>query len=270
MHTEISHAVTFLCRFIPESAPVQPEQREAWKDALTTLLTRRFQGHWDVNQPMVGNAYRAITTFAGELDNVLVDAAEMAGLSRSLLASYLPRELVLWVDPFVVSYRIRDSNSTFALYEDKARCRALGMHKTVADFNVVSSSPTPVLIRPPTAPLSSPPQNRTSRSPAHSVSSLRNTTPSPQGLTDSASTSSTLSSPQTPPRFTTPQSQQQRLPPGLGYDKSASMSHTLQSGPPAFLGSGYPQPQRYDQLSSAANAYYLQPPPHSVTSQLYC
>ncbi|KAJ1652701.1 hypothetical protein IWQ61_007022, partial [Dispira simplex] len=73
MHTEISHAVNFLCRLIPESAPVLPEQREAWKEALTTLLTHRFQGHWDVHQPMVGNAYRAITTFAGELDDVLVD-----------------------------------------------------------------------------------------------------------------------------------------------------------------------------------------------------
>ncbi|RKP38532.1 hypothetical protein BJ085DRAFT_1883, partial [Dimargaris cristalligena] len=121
MLTEISYAVDFLGRLIPESAAVPPELREGWKDALTRLLSQRFQAHWNVTNPFAGNAYRAVTTFAGRLDRTLVAAAEEAGLSMHVLATYLPRDLVLWIDPYSVSYRIRDNSAVFALYEDKSQ-----------------------------------------------------------------------------------------------------------------------------------------------------
>ncbi|KAJ1970709.1 hypothetical protein H4R35_005705, partial [Dimargaris xerosporica] len=145
MLTEISHAVEFLSRLIPDSARVPPEQRDNWKDALTRLLSQRFQSHWNPECPLAGNAYRAVTTFAGKLDPVLVQAAGEAGLPQSVLSVNVPRDLVLWVDPYSVSYRIRDNSSVFALYEDKSRCRAFGLR---SDFSISASS-TPVMIRAP-------------------------------------------------------------------------------------------------------------------------
>ncbi|KAJ1928705.1 hypothetical protein IWQ60_001805 [Tieghemiomyces parasiticus] len=282
MLTEIGYAVDFLCRLIPESASVPPEQRDGWKDALTRLLSQRYRGHWNVYQPYSGNAYRSLTTFAGQLDPTLVQAAAQAQLPLSVLQNYMPRDLVLWVDPYAVSYRIRDGSSVFTLYEDKSQVRALGL-KSTSDLSFTQTTSAPVSIRPPSALGNAPytPANQRSHhrrtssgasSTTTAVSGGRHT-PSPSGASPADSfvapsdsgSSSTLSSPKTPTNTYT------RLPPpGLG--KATGNTYVAAAAVPQHQQAYYPAMYtnyNNQQLSQGNNAagYYLHPQP---TSQMYC
>ncbi|ORX97879.1 hypothetical protein K493DRAFT_313889 [Basidiobolus meristosporus CBS 931.73] len=84
-------------------------------------MSDKFSSHWDVDQPFIGNAYRAICNFAGRMDPLLYTAAIHAHVEPSAIEQFLPKDLVLWVDPFSVSYRVGDHGLVRTLYEDRSR-----------------------------------------------------------------------------------------------------------------------------------------------------
>ncbi|KAK9700427.1 hypothetical protein K7432_012191 [Basidiobolus ranarum] len=122
MLLEIASATEFLCRLIP-SGQLSTQQTDELKKYLSQIMSQKFSSHWDVDQPFIGNAYRSICNFAGRMDPLLYSVALQAQIDPSIIEQYLPKDLVLWVDPYSVSYRVGDHGPVRTLYEDRSRGR---------------------------------------------------------------------------------------------------------------------------------------------------
>jgi len=121
MHIEIVQAAEFLCRLL--QTKLDPDPLARFKDRLIEVLKSRYADHWDTTQSYRGNAYRAISNFSGVMDSTLLEAAQKADVDATLLHSYLPRDFVLWIDPFSVAYRVGDHGNIMTLFEDRSRGR---------------------------------------------------------------------------------------------------------------------------------------------------
>ncbi|CAO0802410.1 unnamed protein product [Mucor circinelloides] len=121
MHIEIAQAVEFLGRLL--QSKVDQDVVGKFKETLTELLKIRFEDHWDPQQPYRGNGYRALSNFNGQLDPMLTEACNKASIQPTTIHTHLPRDFVLWVDPFSVSYRVGDHGNIMTLFEDRSRGR---------------------------------------------------------------------------------------------------------------------------------------------------
>ncbi|KAG2234129.1 hypothetical protein BDF21DRAFT_488931 [Thamnidium elegans] len=165
MHIEIAQAVEFLGRLL--QSKVDQEIVNTFKERLTELLKVRFQDHWDPQQPYRGNGYRALSNFNGQLDPILTNASIQASVQPSTIHAHLPRDFVLWIDPFSVSYRVGDHGNIMTLFEDRSRGRiTLKMDPNPTPTITAPASPnsspllqyiqprtsTPIRISPPNSP----------------------------------------------------------------------------------------------------------------------
>jgi len=148
MIVEIAQAVEFLCRLL--SARVDADTLSLFKQNLTNVLHVRFDGHWDTQRPYAGNGYRAISSFNGVVDPVLVEAAKLSNLSPTTIYPCLPRDFVLWIDPYTVSYRVGDHGNIMTLFEDRSRGRIT--FRLDANSPAVTSIHEIVDLRSPTSP----------------------------------------------------------------------------------------------------------------------
>ncbi|KAI7892007.1 uncharacterized protein EV154DRAFT_419367 [Mucor mucedo] len=121
MHIEIAQAVEFLGRLL--QSKVDQEIVSLFKERLVELLKVRFKDHWDPQQPYRGNGYRALSNFNGQLDPLLTQASIQASVQPTTIHLHLPRDFVLWIDPFSVSYRVGDHGNIMTLFEDRSRGR---------------------------------------------------------------------------------------------------------------------------------------------------
>jgi hypothetical protein len=137
MHNEITQAVEFLVRLLANK--LDSEKLVVFKSKLTNVLLERFADHWDVNRPYFGNGFRAVSCFNGVMDPVLLKAAQMSSLQPSVLYVHLPRDFVLWIDPFIVSYRVGDHGNIMTLFEDRSRGSAPITFKLNANSPAVNS-----------------------------------------------------------------------------------------------------------------------------------
>jgi protein Tob/BTG len=117
MLPEVDAASTFLAGLGPRQLP--PAARDAFQRAVRELMLLKFYQHWNVDAPLLGNGYRAIVNSGQRPDPLLVQAAGMVGVPD--LAAALPSELVVWVDPHEVAYRIGEQGSVCTLYDDGYR-----------------------------------------------------------------------------------------------------------------------------------------------------
>ncbi|KAG0237375.1 hypothetical protein B0O80DRAFT_440949 [Mortierella sp. GBAus27b] len=117
MLLEISCASDFLCRYVAASSSCTPQIIEAFKTQVAALMQAKYTNHWDPQRPHYGNGYRAITSFGGKVDPLLCEAAQKSDLPLETLASHIPRDFVLWVEPFSVSFRIGDHGSINTIYD---------------------------------------------------------------------------------------------------------------------------------------------------------
>ncbi|KNC99244.1 uncharacterized protein SPPG_05500 [Spizellomyces punctatus DAOM BR117] len=120
MYTEVRTAATFLAKFLQSkssSASATAERLLTFEQALVDRLMERFKGHWDPQRPCKGNAFRAVCVLNGVVDRVVVEALMAAGIKAEELN--FPTELVLWIDPHCVSYRIGDFGQVVTVWENK-------------------------------------------------------------------------------------------------------------------------------------------------------
>ncbi|KAI8055650.1 hypothetical protein BDF22DRAFT_740947 [Syncephalis plumigaleata] len=94
MLKEISIAVEFFTRIF-RLTPQTP-QYDAFAAALSASLQDRYEGRW---HPTLHSAHRAVTIFGGVADQVLL-------------------ELVVWVDPGEVAFRIGERGQPSTLYKE--------------------------------------------------------------------------------------------------------------------------------------------------------
>ncbi|KAI9244450.1 hypothetical protein BY458DRAFT_529653 [Sporodiniella umbellata] len=156
MHIEIAQAVEFLGRLL--QSKVEQDTINVFKEKLSELLKIRFQDHWDPQQPYKGNGYRAISNFNGQLDPILSLASNQISIQPSTIHAHLPREFVLWIDPFSVSYRVGDHGNIMTLFEDRSRGRITLKMDTISPSNspllpyLQPRTSTPIRISPPNSP----------------------------------------------------------------------------------------------------------------------
>ncbi len=112
MHTEIQAAADFLANFIKNNSAAS----SSFHQALVGILSARYDSHWNPFYPFQGSAFRAITVISGRPDSILLAAGQAAGIEN--LATILPRDLSVWVDPGSCSYRFGDNGYINSIYED--------------------------------------------------------------------------------------------------------------------------------------------------------
>jgi len=117
MLLEINCASEFLCRYLTVSNTVTPQLLDEFKKHIAVLMQEKYTDHWDPQRPHIGNGYRAITSFGGNVDPLLCEAARKSQLPMEMLEGHLPRDLVLWVEPFTVSFRVGDHGSINTIYD---------------------------------------------------------------------------------------------------------------------------------------------------------
>lgn len=115
MKREVKSAVDFLTNIL-RSGDISQSQTDLFNSTLVTLLCNRYQNHWFPEKPFKGSGFRCIR-LNHNLDPLIVQAGQMAGLDNSILVSVFPPELTMWVDPHEVSYRFGENGSVGVLFD---------------------------------------------------------------------------------------------------------------------------------------------------------
>lgn len=151
MKQEIENAVSFWLKYIPDTA-LPTDHKERFRQAFTRILTDKFTGHWHPTTTHKGSGYRSISNWRS-IDHTLADAAQQTQVSPELLDKCMPRDIVMWCDPYNVTYRVGDYGTVYTVYEDKQgllenvkKSMAERVSKSNGDF-VISAYTTPVVIR---------------------------------------------------------------------------------------------------------------------------
>lgn len=120
MHKEIVAAAKFIIFLIKSTkrSQINKKQLRKLKIALIEQLYFKYNQHWNISNPLKGSGYRCIRS-NGALDPIIISAVSNAGLSVNFIQKALPPQFTIWVDPFMVEYRIGENGSTCILYEEK-------------------------------------------------------------------------------------------------------------------------------------------------------
>ncbi|KAI2804930.1 hypothetical protein RDWZM_008200 [Blomia tropicalis] len=117
MHVEVRVAINFLISFLYNKLPRRRVNQ--FGDELETVLKAKFEGHWYVDQPYKGSAYRCVRC-APPLDPLTFEvAARNSGMNIVDIQQNIPPELSIWVDPGEVSYRITEKGPVKILYNER-------------------------------------------------------------------------------------------------------------------------------------------------------
>jgi len=115
MFTEINSASEFICRYLYK---LEKDKIVIFKNQLIQLLSQKYNSHWDLSNPNKGGAFRSITIIDGRIDSIILAAAQKAGLDVS---SCFPSDLIIWCDPYNVSYRVgSDYNRICSIYDENS------------------------------------------------------------------------------------------------------------------------------------------------------
>jgi len=115
MFTEINSASDFICRYLYK---LEKDKIVVFKNQLIQLLSQKYNSHWDLSNPIKGGAFRSITIMDGRIDSIILLAAQKAGLDVS---SCFPSDLIIWCDPYNVSYRVGgDYNRICNIYDENS------------------------------------------------------------------------------------------------------------------------------------------------------
>jgi len=115
MFTEINSASDFICRYLYK---LEKDKIVVFKNQLIQLLSQKYNSHWDLSNPIKGGAFRSITIIDGRIDSIILAAAQKAGLDVS---SCFPSDLIIWCDPYNVSYRVGgDYNRICSIYDENS------------------------------------------------------------------------------------------------------------------------------------------------------
>ncbi|KAI8363215.1 hypothetical protein B0O80DRAFT_369495, partial [Mortierella sp. GBAus27b] len=151
MLLEISCASDFLCRFLLSSSSCTPQIIDNFKKETVALMQEKYTDHWDPQRPHYGNGYRAITSFGGKVDPLLCKAAQKSFLPMETLQGSIPKDLVLWVEPFTVSFRVGDHGSINTIY-DSTRKVSIKPDNSPFQPKILGRPSHAVRISPPSSP----------------------------------------------------------------------------------------------------------------------
>ncbi|KAJ3039467.1 Protein btg1 [Rhizophlyctis rosea] len=147
MYTEVTTSSTFLSKYLPHKS-TPPDKLSLFRTHLTDILSQKFAQHWYPSNPSRGNAFRSISCQIGRMDPLVVEAANRAGMSEGDL--FFPNDLVLWTDPFCVSFKVGDHGQVVTVWEDKSgAAESSDSHKPLTYLPPTTTSPYQVPTPPP-------------------------------------------------------------------------------------------------------------------------
>lgn len=121
MREEVDNACDFLCSNLRSNSytTVTEEQIKSFRTVLKDLIVDKFTNHWYPDKPLRGNGFRCISIDKDTqmLDSVLVKAANVSNISKTLFLTTFRSGLALWIDPGDVSYRTGRSMAVVSLYK---------------------------------------------------------------------------------------------------------------------------------------------------------
>ncbi|XP_044522359.1 protein BTG2-like [Gracilinanus agilis] len=116
MLPEIATAVGFLSNLLRTQGCVSKQRLQVFSRALQEALTEHYKYYWFPEKPLKGSGYRCIL-INHVMDSIISKVARKIGLSLPQLYHLLPSALILWGNPYEVSYRIREDGSICVLYK---------------------------------------------------------------------------------------------------------------------------------------------------------
>ena len=114
---EVQQAIKLLRDFLERNKRIHPEKVDSFCNQLEKLLIEKYKDHWHPQRPHKGSAFRCLRLSDRHMDPVIATAAKESGVTKDELASTLPTELTVWIDPFDVAYRIGEDGSICQLFE---------------------------------------------------------------------------------------------------------------------------------------------------------
>ena len=117
MHVEVSVALNFVISYLYSKLPRR--RVDMFGEELEKGIKLKFQGHWYPDKPFKGSGFRSIRISEEKMDPVIAMAAHASGLDIDEVKEYLPEDLMVWVDPSEVSYRIGEKGPPRVLYSAK-------------------------------------------------------------------------------------------------------------------------------------------------------
>ena len=115
MKLEVQSAVNFLVHILRlAQCNIKETTLQKFKENLILEMYRSYRFHWYPENPVKGSGYRIIRINAYKVDPILVQAGKKVRIPLSILTNNMPH-LILWINPFEVSYRMKER--TYILYE---------------------------------------------------------------------------------------------------------------------------------------------------------
>ena len=117
MRLEITSAANFLVHLMGDNLKMKDKER--FRKSLIQVLHRRYRGHWMPDKPFNGCGFRAIRIREGYFDGCVELACEEAYIPTAKVRKALPSNIMFWIDPFEVTYRIGDFGCLVEIYSYK-------------------------------------------------------------------------------------------------------------------------------------------------------
>ena len=119
MKLEIDSACNFIIFLIKLECPFLSEAKhqKLWNN-LNKIMIRKYKNHWFTDKPNKSSAFRCLRCYDTYLDCIIQEACQLSKISEKIIHKYLPTELILWIDPGEVYYRV-GNGYMYVLYPNK-------------------------------------------------------------------------------------------------------------------------------------------------------
>ena len=114
MKHELQSAAKFLCNFMPAKT-----LSKLYYPCLLSVFEQKYKNHWFPDKPSKSSAHRCIRISDYAIDPLIIQAGRICRIPEEILRTHLPKELILWIDPGSVIYRLGEHGQLCVLYDVK-------------------------------------------------------------------------------------------------------------------------------------------------------
>ena len=117
MNIEFVSASNFFVYLV--SHKFNKKEQERFRECLTRVIRQRFRDHWFPEKPYAACGFRCLHIREDYFAPIIAQACACAQISLDSVKKALPSNMMIWIDPYEVTYRIGDSGVILCLYEYK-------------------------------------------------------------------------------------------------------------------------------------------------------
>jgi len=94
-----------------------PEKLEQFRQSLIHVFTYEFLEHWYPDKPYKDAFFRTIRLYRHRIHPLILKAVDQCNIDKKYLNALSYHELILWIDPYEVSYLCKNNSDVVTLYE---------------------------------------------------------------------------------------------------------------------------------------------------------